>query len=70
MVWEENVDETKKKFTNIFYQVNDNDKVKRESLTPKDSNAFVPVITQTNDGFLVAFLMENENGVGMYIARL
>lgn len=70
MVWEENIGEGEKKFTNIYYQMNDGDQNRRESLTPSDSNAFVPVITQTENGFLVAFLMETKEGVGMYIARL
>lgn len=70
MVWEENVGETEKKFTNIYYQVNEDNQFKRESLTPKNSNAFVPVVTQTQDGFLPAYLMESEKSVGMYVAKL
>jgi hypothetical protein len=70
MVWEENSDETEKKFTNIFYQVSNETAVKKDCLTPKSTNAFSPVVTRTADGFLVAFLMETRGGVGMFTAKL
>jgi hypothetical protein len=70
MVWEENQGETEKKFTNVLYQISNGTEVKKDYLTPKNSNAYLPVVTPTSDGFLVAFLMEMENGVGIYTAKL
>lgn len=70
MVWEETSEETEKKFTNILYQISDEVNIRKELLTPKDSNAFSPVVTQAKDGFIVAFLMEEDSGVRMYVTKL
>jgi hypothetical protein len=70
MVWEENSTATKEKFTNILYQVGNQSGVKKNCLTPKDTNAFSPVVTQTKDGFLVAFLMQTDAGVQMFTSKL
>lgn len=70
MVWEENDDQSEKKLTNVLYQVGDGADVRKGYLTPKKSNAYLPVITQTSDGFLVAFLMETPGGVGIYATKL
>jgi hypothetical protein len=69
MVWEENSNNEKHE-TKIFYQVNEGKKIIKAALNPDDSNAFLPVITQTRDGFLIAFLMETEGAVGMYTTKL
>jgi hypothetical protein len=68
MAWEENSDERGKIFTTICYQVGYEASVKKGCLTPKNMNAFSPVVTQTVDGFVIAFLMETEGGVGMFTA--
>jgi hypothetical protein len=71
MVWEENNNQSQRKFANVFYQLDDGMQIKRGNLTPRESNAFLPVITQTNDGFVVAFLMETKDGeVGMFTTKL
>ncbi|PZR38348.1 MAG: hypothetical protein DI538_09880 [Azospira oryzae] len=70
MVWEETSGNEAKKITNIFYQVSNDIEVKRECLTPKTVNAFSPVVTTTKDGFLVAYLMENGDGIEMYIRKI
>ena len=66
MVWEENAGQ----LTNVLYQVGDGLEVEKGNLTPKGRNAYLPVVTQTLEGFVVAFLMESENGVGVYTVRL
>lgn len=70
MVWEENVGAGEKQFTNVLYQIGNGTQVEKKYLTPKDSNAFSPVVTQTNNGFVAAFLMETKNGTGVYTAGL
>lgn len=70
MVWEEDSGEGDKKITNVIYQVGNGTELKRNILSEKNRNAFSPVVAQTNNGFLVAFLMETEQGVGMYVAKL
>jgi hypothetical protein len=70
MVWEENVDQDEKKFTRVFYQVSNTKGVMKNHLTPKNANAFLPVATQTDDGFLVAFLMSTGDNVGVYVTSL
>jgi hypothetical protein len=67
MVWEEISEE---KFTNVFYQVSNETEVKKDCLTPRSANAFSPVVTPTNNGFLIAYLMETDNGIEMYIRRI
>lgn len=66
MVWEENVGQTEQKFTNVYYQIAGETNSKRACLTPEKSNAFSPVVTQVDNGFLVAFLMEAKAGTGIY----
>jgi hypothetical protein len=70
MVWEENSGEGEEQFTRVLYQVNDGENVKKDQLSPGGFNAFVPVVTPTAEGFLVAFLMETKNGVKLYSAKL
>ena len=70
VVWEENVDEGDIKITQIQCQVNNGLTVKREALTPKNSNSYLPVITQTKEGFLVAFFMEADGEAGLYVKHL
>jgi hypothetical protein len=65
MVWEQDSVHSDRKLTNVLYQVSEGAGVRKGSLTPKDRNAFLPVVTQIQDGFLVAFLMESESGVGV-----
>ncbi|WP_276371792.1 sialidase family protein [Chryseolinea sp. H1M3-3] len=71
MLWEENIDSLGKSTTLIKYRiVKDGTEVDKNTLTPTDMNAFLPVITQTKEGFLSAFLMEENNIVGVYFRRL
>ena len=71
MLWEENMIHEGKPNTVIYYRiVKDGIEVQRNMLTPKDSNAFVPVVTQSKDGFLIAYLMEKNNHVGVYWTKL
>jgi hypothetical protein len=71
MLWEENLTEKEKENTVIHYRVvRDGVEVERKALTSGSHNAFLPVVTATRDGFLTAFLMESESGVGVYFVRL
>jgi hypothetical protein len=69
MVWEENNKEDHKR-TAIRYQLSDGETVTKDYLTPEIINAFSPVVMQTGDGFLVAFLMETEDRVSMFVTKL
>lgn len=70
MVWEENSGNDDKRFTQILYQSNDGLEAKKATLTPENTNAFSPVLTQTRDGFVVAFLMETGKDVAMCTTKL
>jgi hypothetical protein len=70
MVWEEYLGESDKKFTRILYQIGTDTGVTRDILTPTKNNSFSPVVTQTKDGFLVAFLMETSHGLSIYTTKL
>jgi hypothetical protein len=61
LVWEETTKIAGKNVTEIHCQLNTGESVLKSILTPETSNAFLPVITSTKMGFIVAFLME-ENG--------
>jgi hypothetical protein len=71
MLWEENIKVNEKSNTTIHYRiVKDGMDVKRGMLTPGDVNAFLPVVAKTKHGFLVAYLMERNNHVGIYLSTL
>lgn len=70
MVWEENADSVNANFTHVYCQVSDGEVNKRLSISPHDANAFLPVVTQTRNGFLVAMLMERDHKIGMYTIKL
>lgn len=70
LVWEEISGSSEKKFTNIFYQTGNETAMKRECITPANTNAYSPVVTATGDGFLVAFLMESDAGTGIYFRKI
>jgi hypothetical protein len=70
VVWEENAESDGKTFTSIHYQVMKGLEVKEGVLSPAEANAFLPVVTSTEDGFVVAFLMESESEVGVYCLNL
>lgn len=70
MVWEETNSTSAEKFTSIVCQVSNGSTIQRHNLTQGKSNAFAPVVTQTEDGFLVAFLMESASGVRLFTTRL
>jgi hypothetical protein len=71
MLWEENSDEAEKKITNVHYRlIKDGADTEKQILTPKDVNAYLPVVTQTRTGFLVAYLMEVDDHVSVYWTKL
>lgn len=71
MLWEENVHYNNKPLTNIHYRIiRDGTDLEENILTPEDVNAFLPVVTPTRDGFLVAYLMESSGDVGVYVRGL
>lgn len=70
MLWEENVMSSEKPHTVIYYRiVKDGSEIEKAILTPKGKNAFAPVVTQTKDGFLTAYLMERNDHVGVYVSK-
>jgi hypothetical protein len=67
MVWEEEVMDGASSRTVINYRiVKDGLETKRTRLTPKAQNSFLPVVTAIESGFLIAYLMERDNHVGVY----
>lgn len=71
MVWEENVEINSKPKTVIKYRiVKDGIDVEENALTANDVNAFFPVVTQVEGGFLTAFLVEQDNKVGVYLRKI
>jgi hypothetical protein len=71
MLWEENQEIHGRPVTHIHYRIMENGKeLEQDVLTPKDVNAFLPVVAQTADGFVVAWLMEADGLVGAYYRRL
>jgi hypothetical protein len=71
MLWEENVTTDGKPTTVIKYRiVKDGVDVENNSLTTPDVNAFLPVVTQTKEGFLTAYLLEKDSKVGVYVGGL
>lgn len=70
MVWEEILEGNLNKSTSIICQISINNKVSRRSISTGDTNAYSPVVTKTQDGFLVAFLMDTEAGARVFRARL
>lgn len=69
MVWEENIDYGENTITSIVCQTSDGTNTSKDQLSPFTSNAFLPTITQTRNGFLVAFLMETPDGVGVFVTK-
>ena len=71
MLWEENIDYNGKPNTEIHYRIV-KEGVDRENkaLTSREANAFLPVVAPTNSGFLVAYLMEQNGGVGVFLTIL
>ena len=53
-----------------LYQMSDGNEVKKDYGTPKNVNAYQPVITQTVDGFVIVFLVEIDGKIGTYVIRL
>ncbi|MGC3947855.1 MAG: sialidase family protein [Chryseolinea sp.] len=70
MVWEEIPDQNINRSTSIVYQVSNDNKVSRHTLTPANSNAYSPVVTQTRDGFVAAFLMDTQDGTRVFAKKL
>lgn len=71
MVWEENIDLDGEPKTVVRYRiVRDGTEIENGTLTSPEVNAFLPVVTQTSTGFLVAYLMERGDHVGVYTTRL
>lgn len=70
LVWEETIGDGDKQVTQIQYQINNGQAVMRAGLTPDNTNAYLPVITPTTSGFLVAFFMEQNGEAGLYVKQL
>lgn len=71
MLWEENIDNGGKPITTVNYRViKDGSDIAKDILSPKDVNAFLPVVIQAKEGFLVAYLMEAGTKVGVYLTKL
>lgn len=70
MVWEENSDADDTRPTKIMYEINDGGNRTRTCLNPGRSNAYLPVVTHAKNCFLIAFLMETDDGVGMFTTRV
>jgi hypothetical protein len=67
MLWEENHEIDGSAHTVIHYRiVKDGSDLEKNLLTDANGNAFLPVVTKTRNGFLVAYLMETDNGVGVF----
>lgn len=70
MLWEENAIADGKTSSTIHYRLIKNGvDVHNEELTPKDGNAFVPVLTHTRDAFVVAYLMEIDHHVSVFFTK-
>lgn len=71
MLWEENIVSDSTTKTVIRYRITqDGTDVTASTLTPKEVNAFSPVVVKSDDGFLTAWLMEENDHVGVYMAIL
>jgi hypothetical protein len=71
MLWEENIDVEGKLKTVVKYRIVKNGvDVEKNDLTPPDVDAFLPVVTRTQNGFLTAYLMEDCDHVSVYFRRL
>lgn len=72
MVWQESRGEENQRFSQVLYQVmGEGTTIKTGVLTPQNVNAYLPVVTRTDDGlFLLAFLMETVNGAGVFTGKL
>ncbi|RAW02549.1 sialidase family protein [Pseudochryseolinea flava] len=71
MLWEENMTTDGSTATTIHCRlIKDGIDIEKRVLTPRSANSIAPVVTHTKDGFLVACLMENENGVAVYAMNL
>ena len=67
MLWEENLQTDGTANTAIHYRiVKDGTDIGKNALTDANTNAFLPVVTKTRNGFLVAYLMETNNGIGVF----
>lgn len=71
MLWEETVADNGKPNTMIHYRiVKDGVDIEKNTLTTAEVNAFSPVVTQTKDGFLAAYLVAKNNKVAVYIVKI
>lgn len=71
MLWEENTAVGNKSNTVIHFKVvKDGEELSQGALTSRQTNAFLPVVNRANDGFIVAYLMEEDQGVGVFVGRL
>lgn len=70
MLWEENANVDGKSKTIVKYRiVRDGREAETGALTPIGVNAFLPVVTRCEDGFLAAYLAERDGKVGVYFRR-
>ena len=70
MLWEENVKQKEKIVTVIHHRVSVHGEEKQKgAVSALDHNAFFPVITTLDDGFLIAYLLEEKNGQAIVQVR-
>lgn len=71
MLWEENIDYNGTPNTVIHYRlVKEGVDVENKALTRIEENAFLPVVIPTDSGFLIAYLMEKNDQVGVCLTSL
>jgi hypothetical protein len=69
-VWEENFEASNKRFSRVHFQLRHNMTLSGDFLTPENINAYLPVILKGNERFIVAFLMESADGMGVYVSSI
>jgi hypothetical protein len=71
IVWEENTVQKDNPITRVHCQIaSDDEIVTRTVLSPEAFNAYLPVVINTKNGFLTAFVMETEGETGVYFKKL
>jgi hypothetical protein len=70
IVWEEAFGGSATNSNRIHYQLRNGMNVTGGSITPEESNAYLPVIMYNRDKFIIAFLMEDINGTGAFFISI
>ena len=70
MVWEEVLEGNQNKATSIVCRISKDGQITKRALTPGNANAYSPVVKQTRNGFVVAFLMETADGTAIFTTKI